>query len=151
MYIFFLLILPFISAFFTSWARLSLDKTAVNMKSVAAEAVYQKALRLSSSGKGAISTGELLNVMSADTQSILRFTLSSCMILLVPISVLLLIHCRIDYHINLFSCRTARQACFYSGCGIRNYDCSSVYVGCSGSKTSSKNDEESRWSNQANE
>ena len=87
LYIILLLILPFISAFLTSWARLSLDKTAVNMKSVASEAVYQKALRLSSSGKGSISTGELLNVMSADTQSILRFTLSSCMILLVPISV----------------------------------------------------------------
>lgn len=87
-----LLILPFLSAFLTSWARLSLDKTAVNMKSVASEACYQKALRLSSSGKGTISTGELLNVMSADTQSILRFTISSCMIFLVPISVFSLFH-----------------------------------------------------------
>lgn len=88
-----LLILPFISAFLTSWARLSLDKTAVNMKSVASEAIYHKALRLSSSGKGTISTGELLNVMSNDTQSILKFTISCCMIILVPINVLLSLLC----------------------------------------------------------
>ena len=87
MYIILLLVLPFVSAFFTSWARLSLDKTAVNMKTVSSEAIYHKALRLSSAGKGEISTGELLNVMSTDTQSILKFTISCCMVILVPINV----------------------------------------------------------------
>ena len=42
------------------------------MKSMASEAIYRKALKLTSTAKGTTSTGQLVNIMSTDTNMVWR-------------------------------------------------------------------------------
>ena len=42
------------------------------MKSMASEAIYRKALKLTSTAKGTTSTGQLVNIMSTDTNMVCR-------------------------------------------------------------------------------
>lgn len=118
-------------------------KAAVSMKTVASEAIYRKALRLSSSGKGTTSTGQLLNVMSTDTQAILMFTISSMMILMVPIFVRKLVENDVvDYCVYLAGCCTDWEACL-DCCHLLSCDDSpSIYLCDASAETSSKYDED---------
>ena len=59
-------------------------RVGVSMKSMVSEAIYRKALRLSSVAKGSTSTGQLVNIMSSDTNSLLMFTLMITIIMMIP-------------------------------------------------------------------
>lgn len=45
-------------------------KIGVSMKTMASEAIYRKALVLTSSAKGTTSTGQLVNIMSSDAATV---------------------------------------------------------------------------------
>ena len=64
-------------------------KLAVSLKCMASEAIYRKALRLTSTAKGDISTGQLVNIMSTDTSVLLQFMMIVNIIAMIPIMVLL--------------------------------------------------------------
>lgn len=57
------------------------------MKCMASEAIYRKALRLTSTAKGSTSTGQLVNIMSTDTNALLMFTMVVSIVFMVPIMV----------------------------------------------------------------
>ena len=85
MYTIILLLIPFISAICMSVSRLIIMNVAVTLKTMLSEAIYQKALKVSSTAKGATSTGQLLNVMAVDTTSVMMFVVSIMMIVVMPI------------------------------------------------------------------
>ena len=62
---------------------------AVSFKCMASEAIYRKALKLTSTAKGDISTGQLVNIMSTDTSVLLQFMMIVNIIAMIPIMVLL--------------------------------------------------------------
>ena len=73
------------NALLNSIIQLIFVKIGVSMKTMASEAVYRKALVLTSSAKGTTSTGQLVNIMSSDTaivRIIIPLLMSSCKLLL---------------------------------------------------------------------
>lgn len=88
MYALILLIAPILLALTASACQIMLVRVGVSMKSMVSEAIYRKALRLSSVAKGSTSTGQLVNIMSSDTYSLMSFTMSVCVIISMPVMVL---------------------------------------------------------------
>ena len=84
MYALILLVVPLINALATTSSHMMLIQTAVSMKSMVSEAIYRKALCLSSISKGSTSTGQLVNIMSSDTNSLVMFALSVSLIITIP-------------------------------------------------------------------
>ena len=66
-----------------------MTKIAISLKCMASEAIYRKALKLTSSAKGDISTGQLVNIMSTDTSVLLQFVMIVNIIAMIPVMVLL--------------------------------------------------------------
>ena len=69
-YIVGLLLVPIVGAFGTNLSQMLLTRIGVQMKSMASEALYRKALTLSSTAKGKTSTGQVVNIMSTDTNNV---------------------------------------------------------------------------------
>ena len=64
-----------------------MTKIAISLKCMASEAIYRKALKLTSSAKGDISTGQLVNIMSTDTNVLLQFVMIVNIIAMIPVMV----------------------------------------------------------------
>ncbi|KAK8811416.1 hypothetical protein WA158_003150 [Blastocystis sp. Blastoise] len=77
-----LLVVPVISAYITALCNMIMARIGVQMKSMASEAIYRKALNLTSTAKGNTSTGQLVNIMSSDTNMLQMFS----MFLLITVS-----------------------------------------------------------------
>ena len=60
---------------------------AVSFKCMASEVIYCKALKLTSTAKGDISTGQLVNIMSTDTNVLLQFVMAVNIIAMIPVMV----------------------------------------------------------------
>ena len=82
-----LLIAPIIVAALNSIIQMMITNIAVAMKCISSEAIYRKALRLTSTAKGDTSTGQLVNIMSTDTYVLLQFVMIINIIAMIPIMV----------------------------------------------------------------
>ena len=87
MYTAILLVVPIFTALINSAVMMMIVKIGVGMKSMVSEAIYRKALRLTSTAKGSTSTGQLVNIMSNDTNSLLMFMMMVTVIIMVPFMV----------------------------------------------------------------
>ena len=65
MYTLILLLVPIIDACLNSVVTMMMVKLGVQMRAIAQEAVYRKALRLTSTAKGSTSTGQLVNIITS--------------------------------------------------------------------------------------
>ena len=63
-------------------------RIAVSAKAMSSEAIYRKALRLTSTAKGSTSTGQLVNIMSTDTNVLLQFIQLTNLFVMIPVMVL---------------------------------------------------------------
>ena len=70
-----------------SMLMMMMTRLAVYFKCMASEAIYRKALRLTSTAKGDISTGQLVNIMSTDTNVLLQFVMIVNIIAMIPVMV----------------------------------------------------------------
>ena len=95
-----LLLVPVIIALMASTCMMMLVRIAVCMKSMVSEAIYRKALRLSSVAKGTTSTGQLVNIMSSDTNSLMMFTIMMTVVVSIPLLVLFSLY--LSFHSLLF-------------------------------------------------
>ncbi|KAK8809647.1 hypothetical protein WA158_000590 [Blastocystis sp. Blastoise] len=73
-----------ISALLTSYGWLVLSRLGVQMRSMASEALYQKALRLSSASKANTDSGKIINLMSTDCTTLQMFPTAVATIIGVP-------------------------------------------------------------------
>ena len=64
-----------------------MTKIAISLKCMASDAIYRKALKLTSTAKGDISTGQLVNIMSTDTNVLLQFVMIVNIIAMIPVMV----------------------------------------------------------------
>ena len=82
-----LLVVPLITTFVNSIVQMMMTKIAISLKCMASEAIYRKALKLTSTAKGDISTGQLVNIMSTDTNVLLQFVMAVNIIAMIPVMV----------------------------------------------------------------
>ena len=80
-----LLLVPIINACLNSVVMMMMVKLGVQMRTIAQEAVYRKALRLTSTAKGSTSTGQLVNIMSTDTNVLLQFVMIITILVMIPV------------------------------------------------------------------
>ena len=80
-----LLVLYLVMAYLNSIAQMMMVRIGIQMKSMASEAVYRKALHLTSTAKGSTSTGQIVNIMSSDTTMLQMFSLFILITISVPI------------------------------------------------------------------
>ena len=66
-----LLVVPLIVTVMNTMLFMMMTLIAVSFKCMASEVIYCKALKLTSTAKGDISTGQLVNIMSTDTNVLL--------------------------------------------------------------------------------
>lgn len=62
-------------------------RIGISLKAMASDAIYRKALRLTSSAKGTTSTGQLVNIMSTDTSILLQFMMIISILVMIPVMV----------------------------------------------------------------
>ena len=62
-------------------------RIGISLKAIASDAIYRKALRLTSSAKGTTSTGQLVNIMSTDTSILLQFMMIISILVMIPVMV----------------------------------------------------------------
>ena len=84
-----MLVVPLIVTVMNTMLFMMMTKIAISLKCMASEAIYCKALKLTSSAKGDISTGRLVNIMSTDTNVLLQFMMIVNIIVMIPVMVLL--------------------------------------------------------------
>ena len=90
----FMLIAPLAQAFVGSIIQMMMARIAVSAKAMASEAIYRKALRLTSTAKGSTSTGQLVNIMSTDTYTLLQFIQLTNLFVMIPVMlVICVIYC----------------------------------------------------------
>ena len=82
-----LLVLPCINALINSYAQMLIIRIGISLKAMASDAIYRKALRLTSSAKGTTSTGQLVNIMSTDTNILLQFMMIVSILVMIPVMV----------------------------------------------------------------
>ena len=82
-----MLIAPLVMALVASIIQMMMARIAVSAKAMASEAIYRKALKLTSTAKGSTSTGQLVNIMSTDTNVLLQFVMIVNIIAMIPIMV----------------------------------------------------------------
>ena len=82
-----LLVVPLIVTVMNTMLFMMMTKIAISLKCMASEAIYRKALKLTSTAKGDISTGRLVNIMSTDTNVLLQFVMIVNIAALIPIMV----------------------------------------------------------------
>ena len=62
---------PIITALINSAVQMIFVRISISMRAMTSEDIYRKALKLTSTAKGNTSTGELVNIMSSDTNMVL--------------------------------------------------------------------------------
>lgn len=82
-----LLVVPCINILINSCVQMTVVKIAISLKAMSSDAIYRKALRLTSSAKGETSTGQLVNIMSTDTNVLLQFVLIINILVMIPVMV----------------------------------------------------------------
>lgn len=80
-----MLIAPLVMALVASIIQMMMARIAVSAKAMASEAVYRKALKLTSTAKGSTSTGQLVNIMSTDTNVLLQFIQLTNLFVMIPV------------------------------------------------------------------
>ena len=83
-----MLLAPLIQAVVASIIQMMMARIAVSAKAMSSEAIYRKALRLTSTAKGSTSTGQLVNIMSTDTNVLLQFIQLTNLFVMIPVMVL---------------------------------------------------------------
>ena len=83
-----MLLAPLIQAVVASIIQMMMARIAVSAKAMSSEAIYRKALRLPSTAKGSTSTGQVVNIMSTDTNVLLQFIQLTNLFVMIPVMVL---------------------------------------------------------------
>lgn len=82
-------------------------RIGISLKAMASDAIYRKALRLTSSAKGTTSTGQLVNIMSTDTTMLLQFMMIVSILVMIPVMVFfLLVYLCIVSDMHFLDCST---------------------------------------------
>ena len=71
---------------FISASRLLIARVGVRMKLMLQDAIYQKTLRLRAFSLSQVSSGQLVTMMTTDTDQIIDFTCTVLVIVIIPIA-----------------------------------------------------------------
>ena len=82
-----LFILPAVGTLFISASRLLIARVGVCMKLMLQDAISQKTLRLLAFSLSQVSSGQLVTMMTTDTDQVIDFTCTVLVIVIIPIAV----------------------------------------------------------------